>query len=54
MGAISETAVSESTIRPDTIEEQFSRLARTIEKAPIGIANVSRTKPGLRQMQLVS
>lgn len=41
MGAISETRVSESSIRPDTIEEQFSRLARTIEKAPIGIANVS-------------
>jgi PAS domain S-box-containing protein len=35
--------VRENSTRPGTIEEQFSRLSRTIEKAPIGIANVSPT-----------
>jgi PAS domain S-box-containing protein len=43
MGAISETVVPQNSPRPGTIEEQFSRLSRTIEKAPIGIANVSPT-----------
>jgi PAS domain S-box-containing protein len=43
MGAIAETGVRENSTRPGTIEEQFSRLSRTIEKAPIGIANVSPT-----------
>jgi PAS domain S-box-containing protein len=43
MGAVSETRGPENSARPGTIEEQFSRLSRTIEKAPIGIANVSPT-----------
>lgn len=43
MGALFETEVSENSPRLGSIEEQFSRLSRTIEKAPIGIANVSPT-----------
>jgi PAS domain S-box-containing protein len=43
MGAILKTAVSDFSAQPGILEEQLSRLSRTIEKAPIGIANVSPT-----------
>ena len=41
MGTHIETALLATSAGRGSVEEQFSRLSRTIDKAPIGIANVS-------------
>ncbi|HVO63962.1 MAG TPA: PAS domain S-box protein [Terriglobales bacterium] len=43
MRASPETGVPDNSPRLGTVGEQVARLARTIEKAPIGIANISPT-----------